>query len=460
MKTYKNNILRLASILSLCAWLPMSLAAQNDESAYFLEGNLYRYQMNPAIANTQNFFAIPALGNVNAELTGNLGLENILYNVNGKTTTFLNSGVSAAEFMDNIKDTNNINADTKIGILAFGFKGFHGYNNITLNFRTNVGVKLPGELFSLLKNGVENSSYDLSDVGANATAWAELGFGHSHKINDKLSIGANLKFLFGAGNIDAKFNKANLQLTDNSWNIIADAELHTSIKGLNYERSYNRHTNRQYVSGMDIDGAGLGGFGLAVDLGAEYKINSDWNVGLSITDLGAIRWSNDVVASTNGEQSVKTDDYTFNADKNANNSFSNEWSEIRDKISLIYQLQDMGDTGSRTTALGATMYAAVDYTLPTYRKLKFGLLNSTRFQGDYTWTNFRLSANISPIKQISAGVNYALGTYGNSFGWIIDFHPKFINIFVSQDNMFTKIAKQGVPLSSNSSLNLGINVPF
>ena len=72
-------------------------------------------------------------------LRSNIGVDNILYNVNGKTTTFLNPNVSAAEFLKNVHDKNRIGTDVKVNVLSAGFKGFGGYNTISLNVRANVG---------------------------------------------------------------------------------------------------------------------------------------------------------------------------------------------------------------------------------------------------------------------------------------------------------------------------------
>ncbi len=435
-------------------------AAQNTRSAYFTEGYLYRYQMNPAIANERNFVAMPALGNMNVGINGNLSLDDVLYNVNGETTTFLNPSVSASEFLDGINDKNRLGADIKVGILAAGFKAFKGYNTIALNVRTNVQTQLPKSLFSLLKEGVENTTYDISDVRAHADAYVELALGHSHKINDQWRVGATMKFLVGGANIDAEFDKAYLTLGEDSWNAVVEGQLQSSIKGLTYERDVNDRTGHEYVSGFDVDGTGINGFGMAFDLGAEFKLNRDWTFSASVLDFGFINWSNNVLASTNGVQEFSTDKYSFNVDDDATNSFENEWDNMRDDLSALYELNDMGDQGSRTKMLGATLNFAAQYNFPLYRNLSFGLLNTTRLQGEYTWTEFRLSANVNPVKAFSAGANVAMGTYGCAFGWIMNVNTPGFNLFLGMDHTISKLAKQGVPLSSNASVNFGINFPF
>ena len=76
-----------------------SAVAQHTNSGYFLDGYLFRYQMNPAIGNNQNYVSMPGINNINVAERGTLGVTDIFYNVNGKTTTFLNPEVSADEAM-------------------------------------------------------------------------------------------------------------------------------------------------------------------------------------------------------------------------------------------------------------------------------------------------------------------------------------------------------------------------
>lgn len=454
MKTIVKHI-----VIAMLA-MPIVATAQGTYSGYFVDEYTYRHQLNPAFGNENEYVSMPALGNFNVALNGNLNLTDVLYNVNGKTTTFLNPMVSVEELMGNLEDKNTLGMNLKIDILSVGFKGLGGYNTIGINARVNENTTIPKALFSLAKEGATNTTYDITDFNAHANAYVEVAFGHSRNINKHLRIGATLKFLVGAGNVDAEFEKAQLTLGENAWTAVTNATVQSSIKGAFYTRAKNNNTGHEYVDGIDIDGAGIGGFGAAVDLGAVYTLNDDWQFSASVLDLGFIQWDSNIVASTNGDQTFTTADYTFNVNDDATNSFDNEMDKLKDDISALYELNDMGDTGSRTKMLGATVNVGVRYSMPFYRKLTVGLLNNTRLQGDYTSTEFRLSANVAPCKIFSAGVNVATGTYGTGFGWLINFHPKGFNLFLGMDRTVTKLAKQGVPLSSNVGVNLGINFPF
>ena len=173
-----------------------------------------------------------------------------------------------------------------------------------------------------------------------------------------------------------------------------------------------------------------------------------------------MKWGKTQWASTNGTKTVDTDSYIFNVNDDAPNSFDNEWDRFTDDLAKLYQLDNNGEVSSRTRALAATLNFGAQYELPAYRRLHFGLMNSTRINGPYTWTQFRLSANINPVDFLSADVNVAAGTYGIGFGWLLNIHTTGFNLFAGMDHTVGKLAKQGIPLNSNASFNFGINFPF
>lgn len=454
----KLNTKFITSVLLIAA--SISASAQTTRSAYFTDNYLYRFEMNPAMGNDKNFIALPILGNVNGSLNGNLGLEDIFYNVNGKTTTFLNSAVDSKEFLDAIGDNSKFGTDLKLGILSVGFKGLGGYNTIAINGRFNGKSHIPNTFLQLLKEGLENKTYDISNLGFHADAYAELALGHSHDINDKIRVGGTVKFLIGGGNFDAKLNNAKLHLGEDKWLITVDGQIQANIKDLEYNYSVNETTGHQYVDGADIDNFGISGYGAAVDLGVEYKVTKDLTLSASVVDLGFINWSNNMKASTNGEQVFTTDKYTFSLDENADNSIENEMEKMGDELSALFELNDMGDQGSQSKMIATTINVGAEYKLPVYRRLSFGLLNTTRLQSNYTWTEFRLSANIKPVDAFAASANFAMGTYGYTFGWLMNLNVTGFNLFMGMDHMIMKYTPQYIPLTSNASLNLGLNIPF
>ncbi len=434
----------------------MGVNAQNLQSGYFDDNYLYRFQANPAFGNEgHGFVAMPGLGNLNLGTDGTVGLNKIFYNVNGETTTLLNPHISSSEALDGLRDHMRLGVDLRETVLAFGFSGMKGYNTVSISARSSASIGLPKSIIRLAKQGLANETYDLSDLGATGRAWAEVALNHSHQINSHLRIGATLKVLVGVGAVDATVNTANIHLYQDQYIGEVNAEMYASIGGFAWKTDHNDNTRRDYVNGANIDDfSPVNGFGGAVDLGAVYTLNPDWEFSLAFTDLGFIKWKNNVTATTNGLQSVSTDSFSFNVDNN------DSFDKFKDNLSMLYELEDKGDTGSRMTGIGATMTAGAQYSLPVYRRLKFSLMNTTRINGDFSWTEFRLSANIEPVKILSLGVNAGMGTFGASFGGIFNFKAPGFNLFVATDCIPGKLAKQYAPLNSNLNVNLGINFPF
>ncbi len=465
---YNKYILAAAMMLSASA-----AVAQNLNSAYHTEDYKFRHDMNPAFGNDESYFSIPALGNIGVSLQGNFGygdvvLKNPMYGTESdkKMTTFMNPYISTDQALKGFsKGNNRIVGDVGLAILSMGFKGFGGYNTIELNSKTNFGISLPYELFEFAKN-TGNKSYDMGDISAHAMSYVELAFGHSRDINEKLRVGAKLKFLFGGARGDFQFKnvKADLTGTD-KWTVSGDAQANVSLKGFQYETTredYNQESKGTYekIDNVDVDGAGLGGFGMAVDLGAVYKINDDWKVSASVLDLGFISWSNDIYA-TNMQKSFEFNGFHDISVKDGEGvSIDDQADSYGDQIADFINLQDKGDKGGRSTGIGATINVGCEYTLPAYRKLSFGFLSSTRIKGAYSWTEGRLSANWTPLKWIDGGVNFAVNSFTTSMGWILNIHPKGYNIYLGMDHILGKTSKEFIPLSSNVSVSLGMSVAW
>lgn len=467
---YINKYMALG-LLSICSLHAM---AQQLNSAYFTNDYKFRHTMNPAYGNEQNYVSMPGFGNVNVSLMGNFGYEDVIFDnpmfpstSKDRLTTFMNPYISTPDALKGFNSGDNkILGDVSITVLSAGFKGFGGYNTIELNARTSFGMSLPYELFEFAKN-TGNRTYNIGNISANGQAFAELAFGHSRQINEKLRVGAKVKLLFGAGRGDVNIDNMKADLAaDDKWTVSGHAKSEVSVKGFTYkteEKEYKEEGRGtyQYVNDVDIDGAGLGGFGLAFDLGGVYKINNDFTVSAALLDLGFIKWSNNMVAVNGGEEFVFNGfhDVAVNEDRGGS-TMSMQGDKYSDQLADFANLQDKGDEGGRTTGIGATLNLGCEYTLPVYRKITFGVLSSTRFRGDYSWTEARVSANWTPLKWIDGGVNMAFGSYRNSFGWVVNFHPKGYNFYVGMDHTLGKVSKEFIPLNSNAAVSVGMSVAW
>lgn len=468
MKTIYRNLFTAALMAVGC-----SAAAQTINSAYFTEDYKFRHMLNPAFGNEQNYVSIPALGNISVNTHGNFGYRDVIMSnpmypslSDKKMTTFMNPYISAEDALSGFSTGNNrITGDVSMTILSAGFKAFGGYNTIEINSRTTTGVSLPYELFEFAKN-TGNHSYDIGDINAHAQSFAEIAFGHSHQINDKLRLGAKLKVLVGLGRADVKMRNMKADLTaEDKWTITGEATTDVSMKGFSYvseEKEYNIEGSGTYerVNDVDLDGVGVGGFGMAIDLGGVYEINEDWTVSASVLDLGFISWTNDMLAENRSKSFVFNGFHDVSVTSDRGEEIDTKVDRYGDQLADFANLTDMGDKGGRSTGIGATINVGAEYTLPVYRKVSFGALCTSRINGAYSWTEGRLSANYAPLNWLDGGVSFAVNSFTTSMGWVLNLHPKGYNFFIGMDHILGKTSKEMIPLSSNASLTVGMNITW
>lgn len=469
MKQILNRHIILAALLSATP----AAVAQGLNSGYFTSGYLMGHTLNPAYGYDQNYVSLPYLGNINVNLQGNFGYEDVVFHnpsygtsSDKKMTTFMHPDISVADALSGFsRGDNRILADVSLALLSAGFKSFGGYNTIELNSRSNVGVSLPYELFEFAKN-TGNKNYEFGDMNAHAQTYVELAFGHSRDINEKIRIGAKLKLLFGLGRADVTLKNvtANLQ-AENQWIVSGQATADASIKGFRYiseETEYNAHDGTyEHVSDVDVDGLKMNGMGLAADLGIVYKINENWTLNAALLDLGFLHWKQNHRAVNATDEFVFEGfhDFHLNNDE-GDDTFEDQWDCYTDQMVDFANLKDTGKSSGRTTGIGTTVNIGASYNLPAYRKLTFGLLSSTRINGKYSWTQGRVSANWAPLKWLDGGVNLAVSTYGTSMGWIVNLHPKGFNLFVGMDRLLGKVSNEFIPLNSRASASVGMSIEW
>ena len=453
-----------------------SVMAQDLNSAYFTDDFKYRHDMNAAYGNEQGYVALPILGNLNVKLQGSFGVGDVLfknpyygnpkYPNAKKTATFMHPGISSEEAMSGFdKDGNSLIFDIDLPILSVGFKGFGGYNTFEVKERSHFGISLPYAFFDFAKN-MSNKEYTFDDLGARGWTYAEVALGHSRQITENLRVGVKLKALLGGAYADLSMDGVKANMQGNTWTISGKAKAELNMKGATYETESKEYKNKpgsyNQVTGVDVDSPGLGGFGLGVDLGAlwEFKDMAPWldgaKVSASITDLGYIKWDNTMLAESSGKPFVFEG---FNM-RYEDGSFENGGDDIGDDLADFAHLEDQGKISGKTTPLAATVRLGVEYPLPVYNKLSFGLLGTHRFDGLYSWSEGRLSANWAPLSWLDGGVNVAATSFCTTMGWVLNIHPVGMNLFVGMDHILGKTGASMVPLDSNLSFNFGMNVAF
>ena len=461
----KNTFVLLFVLISI-----KCVVAQNNNSAYFMEGMYYRHNLNPAFASERSYINLPFffLGNLNVGVQSNIGIDNFIYkyNQNGYSlTTFMNPTVDANEFLSRLNKNNKLLQSADLPIVAFGFNAWGGFNSFSLSVKSNSSLNLPYDLFNFAKTGMSDEAlteYDISDFRIQSNVYAELALGHARSfLDNRLSVGAKVKFLVGAGNVDANIKNMRITMSEDKWNIKAEGELNGSVSG-----AYFKYDDDGDINGADIDKFGIGGFGGGIDLGAAYDLSDlvdGLKVSTAVLDLGFIKWKKGIRGTLKNE-------YTFNGfelpvvvdpEDGDPGSIDEQLDKIGDDLKDFVKIDEDPDPKPRTTSLAPTINIGAEYALPMYKKLRFGFLSSTRINGPFTWSEARISANVAPVSWVEASVNYAYGSFGSSFGWVLNFHPRGFNFFIGTNHLFGKVTPQGIPVGkANAHINIGFNITW
>lgn len=466
-------------IIYICACaMALSATAQSLTGSYFMQGMMQRTDLNPALEPELGYVTLPGLGGLGLNLRGTMGLGQLFMenpkDPTGDFVTFMHPDISIDDV--DYKDNNRLLQDLRVPVLGVGFRGLGGYNTIGVALRETAGINMPGDMFPLLKESLSNRSYNINNVGVHAMVWGEVGIGHSHQVTDHLRIGAKLKLLLGGARLDAKLKNVTLDLQDpNRWIAKADAQLDVSLQGFEWGEPKTVDRSQPHEAGqssryecvdfdnIDVKNPGLNGFGLGADLGAEYDLGYVVNglkVSAAITDLGFINWKH-TARATNASHEFEFRGFDHvRIDKDGNEvPIDDQTQQLIDDLSELYALQDMGTAKVHST-LGSTVNVGVQYTLPCYKRLSFGLLSTTRINGKYSWNEERVSVNFCPGKVLELNVSAGAGSFGASFGWLLNFKPKGFNLFVGMDHMLGRVAKPFVPLKTNGDLYMGLNFTF
>lgn len=441
----KNTLLFLAALITATG-----LAAQNP-TTYFMEGSTLRSQLNPAFAPLRGYVNIPGLGGIQVNQSGNIALDNILYPRDGKLVTLLDSSVSAADALTNLKTDNLLGADTRINLIGFGAytKNRKNFWSFDLNLRANVDANLPYSLFEFAKKGTEG---DIRNVGVTVESYLEAGFNYSFPLlDDKLYIGVRGKFLAGAARGRLNYDHFNVTLDEDRWQIDATGSLDLTAAGTTVETSPNDQGEQVFqFKNIDMKPEKPAGYGFAVDLGATYDILPNLQASFAVNDLGFICWSGKhTVTGRSSKQMV------------FNGIDIPETGAPQPDFDLNILEFTPVEAQSSTRMLHASVNAGIEYELWRH-KIGIGLLYTARIWEYTTLHNITGSVNFHPVRWFTLTGSYTvIGNRGGVFGLALNLHPGWINFFVATDVLTARHTPQWIPVKQTTmNLTLGLGIPI
>ena len=449
---------RYLVIILVAAIACATQASAQIKTAYFMEGSYFRTDLNPALAPTRGYIALPAMSGIGVSLNSNfLSVDNFLYKRNGKVVTFLHNSVTANDFLGKLPNTNKLYSNESVNILGAGWHSKRMFWNFGINLRAQTEASLGKDIFRAVKT-LGNGRYDISDSSLGVLAYTEIYVGAAIPIKEFATIGFRVKGLIGLAQATVDMTQLYAEVTDEA----VRAEIAGSVRGNGICFKRNYEVGKKLTGGNIKDALletdfgsmmkNLSG-GLAIDVGTEVRLLDDrLKISGAITDLGFICW---------GKKS------TANASLDGHFSFTGVNFDDSNKVKTDSDFDSVltKSTGSYTTRLNCALNVGVEYNILN-NHIAFGLLSHTQFCQSMSYTELTASVNFRLGGWFSTSVSHTFVNRNKAgiFGFAMNFHPTGFNLFLGADYIdcnFAKYKNTAVPKlakSLNFYFGLGFNL--
>ena len=435
--------------------------AQYSKSLYFLDSSPLSLSMNPAIRINSGYISVPAIGGLGIQFHSNsLSYDNIMYPTSNGLVTFLDPSVDATKFMNSLADNNKVNVSVDMQILGAGFydkKG--GYWNMGVGLNSNTNINIPKEFFGFAKTGLAatGNEYDMSDLYMQSNNFIDVSLGYSREINEKLVIGGAVKFLVGGANFEVNMTDLRVKSSEDLWSVNSRGIMNIYMKGISAETKPG--ADGGYIDGFNINQFGVAGYGAALDLGITYRPIDNLKVVAAVTDLGFISWDKNSNVSGVASGSFLYDGFRIPV-ADGSESIESQFDSIKDDAVELLHFEQ-GESISNTKMITTSFNAGGEYSILD-DAIGFGLLYSGYVSPLSFEQELTVSANFRPTYWFSGALSYSfLHSQFESFGFVLNFHPSWINFMIGTDYMITKISSDFTPISQKVfNVYLGLSVPI
>ena len=444
--------------LALCTMFALEGTAQTAKSAYFLDGTFENFKLNPAMKAERGFFSL-GVGNMSYGKNGNVRISHFLFPKEDHLTTFMSGTVSQDQFLGRLPESIRFGTNFDETLLAFGFRLFGGYTSFSVSMHSRTSMALPKGFFEFAKKGFQESAYNFSGINLQSTNYAATTLGYSHEVIDGLRVGVNLKYLVGLAYADVTFDRFNVEFSEERWMLEAHAKAQA---GVGIPVSFEGED-------MTIDNLQIGSYtpaatGLAVDLGFVYDMEyfvPGLTLSASLLDLGKINWQYTMAIENNNTplcwEGLREADIN-----NIEGAFEEEFEKIGEDLEHMMEFK-VYDIQASAMKLNPTMYLGAEYNFPFYERLSVAALYGKQFSPySYSgWQEIRGYVNLAPLKWLEFSANAGYTTFGTSWGWMFNFHPRLISFFIGSDYMISNITPQFIPVNDlNYHFTIGLTKPI
>lgn len=403
--SFRKIIVGVAGLLFLAG----QVKAQDPMGLYFMETIPQTKHTNPAMQPRANgFFALP---NVNQLFQSDLAFSDVFQDVGSEWVSPLSKRFNYGDLYKTTGKAFNINQQADVQLVGLGFRSGRDYISVSLSMKGAVAMGVPSDLFRITDKGFSNGSrFDFSTLRTKMVTYKEINIGYSREWTEDLTLGVNVKPLFGVMGGMTDISRFELHTSREAYNVYVDGKVYTSAP-LEVEESETPGDFPESIEGRDMNdewGSYFSSFknpGIALDLGAVYRLNDRLQLSAALTNLGFIKWKEDLNSlSFSGHYSFEG----LEVDGSNKDDLDEALEAIGDSLETVIDYSTGKESFSMSLVPG--LYVGAQYDLT--RSLSLGLLSRSLMQKQNFRQEFNLSANWQPYTFLALNANYGYRVKG------------------------------------------------
>jgi hypothetical protein len=443
----------LKKLSSLTAILILLLSqhvasAQQDLTLYNMKSVPQSMYTNPSFRPSDStiFIGLPMLSSEYFNFSNNGFKYSDLIQHDGDSLM-----ANVANMLGKLAKVNYITLSYHTDLLSFGFPVKKNFFSFNISENVDIRFGYTSDFLNFLWKG----NGDPSTIGQpvnlapsfNAMHYREYGLGWSRHINNKLTVGVKLKYLYGEEDVNTENTNASITTDPNDFALTAQANINVNTAGV--INSFGNNFNvMDYAFKKKNTGA-------AIDLGGTYKLNDKLSFSASVVDLGFITWKTE---TTNYQSNDPNATFTYNG-IDLNQFINNNSVQINtvlqntlDSAKNIFKVNTLNH--SYTTMLTAQTYLSANYQL--LPKTTVGALFYAQIVNNYFNPAGSLSLSQQVGRWFTASINYSAydRSYNNiGFGLALGSSP--VQFYVTHDNILGLFMPQNAKVVM---LHFGMNI--
>ena len=433
-----------------------SVSAQVEGTLHYMNSLPQVVINNPAFVPSYKFTLGLPFSSVHQGYTNNgFSYNDLVTTKDGQVSADL------SKWIKNLPDKTYIAPAVSIDFLRLGFRV-----NPKLYVTANVTGKeyghfvLPKDLASVFVEG--NAPYVNSTINISpqleTISYLETAVGASYEVTKKLTVGGRVKLLHGVTSVTTETSDISIAVDENYY-MTASADLNVKTSGISSITDSGYEVSKEWKNYLKNRG-------LAIDIGATYRLLDKLTLNASLIDIGGIGWKNDLYQYSLDKSKAN---YTFsgiNATDLVNGTANDYMDAQLDSIKNNFELQE-GTTSSFRTALPGKLFLGGNFEI--VKNLNVGaVFFAQKFQGHFS-PGLTTSLNKNFGRAISTSFSYTMSNNSfNNIGAGLSFNFTPIQLYIVGDNLLRIPSSLIIHQNLNNYINtaqvinvrLGLNFVF